>query len=411
MQRDAKAERTPLLASVRELQRQVAAENRRLNELTPVGRLPSELLAEVFMYRSASWHTGDREWIQVSRVCHCWRETALHSRALWSGICALGSKWTRELLLRSKQALLDVIVDYRQDDEVIPLVLRELHRIRSIEIYIHRCDDCNGPTCAPLLRSMILCRSDFSHTPPMDLLNRLELPSLTYLKLSEVQVPWTTNLFRPTLTHLTFRFRVKEPGLVDCDLSKVLDVLHTMPHLQSLELANVLSDPGRANVGADVHAHLAQLRHLVLVTPAATMRPFLEHVTFPKEACMISIGFSDTALDDDNMTQCIRLAASKFAEDTRSKDPVRTRLTFSHNYMAATVCVNQSADSFATAFRGAPSLVVRGMRLATTKARFFEMVRRTFPLPETSFSVIDVGYQACDGHWPRGACGPIPPSS
>lgn len=137
-------------------------EKRRLNELTPIGQLPSELLVEVLIYRSGLWHSREFSWIEVSHVCHRWREVALQCPMLWSKIYTRSPQRTREMLLCSKQAALDVVVsDNRNRDErqVILLLLLELHRMRSIEIVYRICCCLNNPNIpkfAPLLCSITI---------------------------------------------------------------------------------------------------------------------------------------------------------------------------------------------------------------------------------------------------------------
>lgn len=399
---DEGVERTQLLVSMTAWEGQIVAAKRRLNELTLIGRLPSEMLAEVFMHRSAGWHTGDRTWIQVSHICHRWRETALNCPALWGQIYTHTPEWTRELLLRSKQAALDVVIpdeDYI-DEEVISLVLGQLHRMRFIDwSRFYPLEDSSYPRVAPLLRSVALCSDEvdereLSATP----FDKIEAPPLTYLEIAYIPVSWTSSLFQPTLTHLTFRLHPESPRLADCNMSEVLGLLRTMPCLQSLGLANVLPEFDGASIGADVHACFSQLRLLDLEAPASTMRYFLEHVSFFKNAD-ISIEFSDFELDHENMEQCMRLLASRIVSDNCSKDPIRPlqSLLYSRNAAKAWT-IDQGVDALsryhciipAMLLQGVrPTLSVRATNLSPSRSEaFFEMLCLSLPLAEVSSAFI-----------------------
>ncbi|KAI0045362.1 hypothetical protein FA95DRAFT_1521476 [Auriscalpium vulgare] len=105
----------------------------RLNALTPIARLPSEILAGIFSFaaRAEPIVTTSRDydrfepggyvtspasermgWIKVTHVCHYWREVALAHSALWERVSfSIGPEWTEELLARSKGA--PIIVDLR----------------------------------------------------------------------------------------------------------------------------------------------------------------------------------------------------------------------------------------------------------------------------------------------------------
>ncbi|KAI0045364.1 hypothetical protein FA95DRAFT_1476973, partial [Auriscalpium vulgare] len=87
----------------------------RLNALTPIARLPSEILARIFSFAaraepipggySTSPASKRMGWIKVTHVCHYWREVALAHPALWERVSfSIGPEWTEELLARSKGA-------------------------------------------------------------------------------------------------------------------------------------------------------------------------------------------------------------------------------------------------------------------------------------------------------------------
>ncbi|EKM57651.1 uncharacterized protein PHACADRAFT_182134 [Phanerochaete carnosa HHB-10118-sp] len=400
------AEQTQLLASIATWERQIAAAKRRLNELRPIGKLPSELLCEVFMHRSADWRVGDRTWIEVSRVCYRWREAALNYPALWGQIMPHTYKWTRELLLRSEQSALDVATsDYRAADKKdIIVLLRQLHRLRSIDWSLYyEINAPDLPRVAPFLRSVALCdREVRGHGPSATPFDNIEAPLLTHLEIVCIPVSWTSRLFRPTLTHLKFCVYYEGPRPIDISMLEVLGLLQTMPQLQSLELADALPDSGTAGIGANVHVRFPQLCFLRVKERASIIRYFLEHISFSKDID-ISIEFSNFQLDRENMEQSMRLLASLFASDAHSKDVMRPLRSLSHSRHAAKAWTrNQELDNLFSPYldRTAASrpfhhdrraLAVRAPALMPDSCpTLFEMFCRSLPLAEVRSAYIDM---------------------
>ena len=185
MEGDIAFKRTELLTSIssEQAQPQVLAAKRRLNELTPVGKLPTEVLLIVFMYLSSTWHTGDRTWFWVTHVCHAWRATAIDFPALWAQIAAHSVEWTQMLLSRSQGAQLDVVVlpAVNPYDEVVQLITRELHRTRTLEWcnYSEPTVDPAAPASAPFLSSITLRTDGFTnHIPWSTPFDDIDMPNL-----------------------------------------------------------------------------------------------------------------------------------------------------------------------------------------------------------------------------------------
>ena len=84
------------------------------NALSPIFRLPPEILAAIFVHcarfhhKSLSICTRRPGWVKVSYVCRHWREVALGCPTLWSYHFVVSSRWTEELLARSMEVPLKI---------------------------------------------------------------------------------------------------------------------------------------------------------------------------------------------------------------------------------------------------------------------------------------------------------------
>ncbi|KAJ7620165.1 hypothetical protein FB45DRAFT_1094175 [Roridomyces roridus] len=135
--------------------------------LSPVRRMPNELLAEIFSWtsftrrvRTASWYTHFRDvysppWI-LGHICRSWRVVALGTPFLWRTI-HISCPYRHESpalhiyplsflecqLLRSANLTLDVSVEWREENEGPPAtvllskILAESHRWRKFFFELH----------------------------------------------------------------------------------------------------------------------------------------------------------------------------------------------------------------------------------------------------------------------------------
>ncbi|KAI0055567.1 hypothetical protein BV25DRAFT_1783242, partial [Artomyces pyxidatus] len=81
-----------------------------INALSPISRLPSEILAHIFLYCAAEsttwWKNGIwKGWAAVTHVCRWWRHVALGNPRLWRHIdLPLSKPWAQEMISRAKSA-------------------------------------------------------------------------------------------------------------------------------------------------------------------------------------------------------------------------------------------------------------------------------------------------------------------
>ena len=184
------------------------------NGCRPVSRIPPEILAHIFWFcgQDPTRFPEDRVrcLIDVSHVCHRWREAALAHAYLWGTVTslALGEKWMIEMLRRAKEAPLMIhssAMPSPQSKPVKPLnlslLLPLLSRIERLEISDH-VDDLAGflrllVKPAPILESLSFTSKRVLTVPPNSLTSYV--PRLRMVRLSGLLISWTS----PFLTNLT----------------------------------------------------------------------------------------------------------------------------------------------------------------------------------------------------------------
>ena len=250
-----------------------------LDQATPPSslNLPPELLSRIFEYYIQScrsvWDQGPPNeqrppycipvigpytWIRVTHVCRYWRDVALADALLWSHIVLIRSlDCIQAMLARSQQAPL-IVQSYTsscQGEYAAPLgtlrlALTQLHRIRTIELYIKWwvfeaiATALEKP--APLLESFKLSTpsglNDVAFVPPVlwSSYNTVA-PSLKNITLISYGFPWRNPIPFRSLKNLRI-----ERGTTHCpSVEDVLRALHFMPDLVSLRLLNIFNSSAR----------------------------------------------------------------------------------------------------------------------------------------------------------------------
>ncbi|TFK67506.1 hypothetical protein BDN72DRAFT_770620, partial [Pluteus cervinus] len=74
------------------------------NDLSPIVRLHSEILQEIFVLASQSSKSGriGKTALFISWICHSWRELALQTTELWSHIDFYHPAWIETALARTR---------------------------------------------------------------------------------------------------------------------------------------------------------------------------------------------------------------------------------------------------------------------------------------------------------------------
>ncbi|KAF9232488.1 hypothetical protein BU15DRAFT_81175 [Melanogaster broomeanus] len=272
------------------------------NALSPVSRLPHEILATVFLYQAYSFYQDPRypniwgapPWANVSYVCRHWRAVALNCPSLWSFLFVFPPRWTEELLSRSKTVPLRIHVTQgrwaRKEMVFVEKVTTDVTRIQDLRLKL----PCNLAeevfaklsASAPLLHTLRLLVTKTgaeSVLVPDTLFNR-ETPALQTLELYYCHIPWSTPIFT-TLTTLRL-CNLASPSLPT--MTELLAILRHMPDLAHLYLEDAFSSAN--DILANQHSILSEcldlphLSRLALVAPFSAVVAFLSNVAIPLKA-------------------------------------------------------------------------------------------------------------------------------
>ncbi|KAF5320091.1 hypothetical protein D9611_010318 [Ephemerocybe angulata] len=107
----AEEHRTLIQRRVEELKDEICALNSLHNSLSPINRLPPEVLSDIIIQGSSESRKEGVLWIRLSHICKRWREVALDCAALWSDISFLKPALTSVMLSRTKSTPLTVHID------------------------------------------------------------------------------------------------------------------------------------------------------------------------------------------------------------------------------------------------------------------------------------------------------------
>ncbi|KZV75046.1 hypothetical protein PENSPDRAFT_748886 [Peniophora sp. CONT] len=218
-------------------------------------------------------------WTRVTRVCSLWRRVALDSAALWCTIpLDFCSEWVDELLRRSKEAPLDLVIRSSESGEHVISLIFQLdvwHRVRRIICHNH---------LVPVLE---LIGSGMGYGMPA--LEDLDLSGISYpaLKLNDFQ-----NLRRlevelagddPTLS--TFSERIHLPSLMELKLRMLRNQAHSIPvTVQWSILLQNLTILALCEVHFDFQddiIELPRLRELRIVEVGVHCGSFVQHIRTP----------------------------------------------------------------------------------------------------------------------------------
>ncbi|TFK68648.1 hypothetical protein BDN72DRAFT_960138 [Pluteus cervinus] len=129
------SERAAVHGKILALKGQIRDLLRELNELTPVGRLSSELVVEIFTYlqQEQQWSSPKKTpfILTLTHVSRSWRAIALNCPALWNEIFFSDKTLVGEWLRRSRSSNLYVKMQVPLDS-VLQQTFEHFHRIRGL---------------------------------------------------------------------------------------------------------------------------------------------------------------------------------------------------------------------------------------------------------------------------------------
>lgn len=295
----------------------VAETKLRRNALSPVSRIPPEILGEIFtICVRFSMEPRERgvfyfddflpyQWLQsVAHVCHAWREVALNTSQLWDTIYASDSR--EDLVIqsieRAGQRLLDLYITdahVRVSGDLLELVLPEVKRARLLQLQLepdsfdvaHE----HFPSVALHLRSLDLEISrpdlrlpedDWPSLP--DFLKFLiadAVPLLEELRLKAFYVDWSPGMFPPLLTRLSIGCRAVEMVGEDVTYLEIAKILGGLPLLEDLTLEGVIPNNLPQLLDALPHVpapvSLSRLQRFSISGTAVPLAHFLDHFVLP----------------------------------------------------------------------------------------------------------------------------------
>ncbi|TFY67304.1 hypothetical protein EVG20_g3985 [Dentipellis fragilis] len=322
----------------------------RINALSPLSRLPVEILVEIFRCSAAVQKPGSSPhgyaringemvpvsrdinlgWILVTHVCRRWRHVAIDYAMIWTHISfALGSEWTMRMIERSGQAPL-VIREFGVERRFHPDIGEHLRphlshvlvfelRLQSytlVEILSPMIDN------APMLHTLQLHSSTGEGELPMvrtqlDLFNQ-STPSLQKIILRNVCIPWTSRLFS-NLEYLEVALSIYEAdewfendmGIEwEPTLPVFLDILQTMPGLKHLVLhdaavpaATFIPVSPASNRNRTVS--LPNLVDATLMSRPGDVAALLDHLELPR-----TTRFKFSSANDEHAADNVNLFAS-----------------------------------------------------------------------------------------------------
>ena len=131
--------RSTIDRDIARLEESIRALKSRRNELSPISRLPAEILCEIFFLSILSGSSQRPEfWTNFSKVSQHWRSLALCAPELWTIMPDEYPQWAQEMLIRSKSAKLTIRSDpiSNVSPETIRSWLYEMNRVEEITLLL-----------------------------------------------------------------------------------------------------------------------------------------------------------------------------------------------------------------------------------------------------------------------------------
>ncbi|KAI0060108.1 hypothetical protein BV25DRAFT_1917980 [Artomyces pyxidatus] len=271
----------------------------RLNELSDTARLPSEILAHIFLFYVSMVMRWDPEpralWMkQIMHVCHRWREVALGHPRLWrTVILPLIAEGADEIFSRSRSMPLILhwksgLEQTRREKRNVSLALANLTRVKAI--YFGDYDGYKSDLQQLMkIPAPILVSANIPGVPlDMEYFRTLTLfgglaPCLRNLTLRDWGIPIPRD---PTILHnLVFlkivRYDSRVPAIHSSE--DILSVLKTIYALERLELRGCMTEESVQSLDLEENLIVAlpHLKSLRLWDPLPQCVRLLQHLRLP----------------------------------------------------------------------------------------------------------------------------------
>ena len=278
------------------LEERIRAQKSRRNELSPISRLPAEILCNIFSLIEGYYNfdagagLNPESWINFSRVSQHWRSLALSAPELWTNIPLRYSRWAQEMLIRSKMAKLTIRLPFESSNskaiEAVRSCLYEMNRVEKIDLAIIESRKLEEifkdlPKSAPQLHTLRIRRLSFlpgTFSIHEDLLHDTE--RLQRVELTNCKISWDSRL----LTGLT-RLTLENSLMANSSITQFLQALQRMPALTDLHLIDSIPDDSEGPSTYDI-IDLPCLRILRISSGVGALTTLLRHITFPHSAIL-----------------------------------------------------------------------------------------------------------------------------
>ncbi|KAI0055613.1 hypothetical protein BV25DRAFT_1736719 [Artomyces pyxidatus] len=290
-------------AEISDLEIALSSFRTRRNALSPIGRLPPEILVRIFSFDttpddgSPTYHL-----MRITHICRRWRSVAIGCPTLWGCInLAVDRRWAKVMLARAKAAPLSLLVQRSQDkmtEDDVALVVQHFPHIRNLHLLNRLSDDAalisklhqklTAP--GPLLESFWLGIRDADHeewlTLPQNIFDG-HAPRLRRLRVNNFSYfPWQSPVLS-CLVDLSISLDSSPLPSQSHPLDKILDALERMPALRSLLLDSCL--PQASDQDGSRIVDLTRLSHCTLFDDICDCSQFLRSIRLHPDT-LIEVG-------------------------------------------------------------------------------------------------------------------------
>jgi hypothetical protein len=273
---------------------ELLSERRKANLMTPICRLPDELLVAIIRdlqnkhHRSKGEHDSDffdfddydSSWVQMTWVCHCIRDLVLNSPELWTRVDSQQSEqWNVLVVSRARQwgLCISVLSCYLEDlkTPVEHLSQAKYARIKEWGTFTPNAVASLGDLCAPMLS--ILHAHELQDSLAFDFVASVA-HQLVELNICAAHLNSWPQLVWPRLR----RFKICHTFIKPVDLRKFIQVMTQLETLHISDTNQSVLDP----IPFENILRLSKLNHLRSVfvqDPPEHMLTLLEHISRLKD--------------------------------------------------------------------------------------------------------------------------------